>query len=91
VRRFDPPLNRSTRIFVVAHFAIVLVAATTLLWFADTLPLVLLAAAALAILALLWLIGAVMQGRMGWLAALATEVAVGTLLAASLAAGLQVG
>ncbi|MCM2310257.1 MAG: sterol desaturase family protein [Steroidobacteraceae bacterium] len=91
VRRFDPPLNRSTRTFVVAHFAIVLVAATTLLWYADTLPLVLLAAAALAILALLWLIGAVMQGRVGLRAALALEVAVGVLLAASLAAGLQVG
>lgn len=91
VRRYDPPMNRGSRAFVVAHFAIVLAGATALLWFAGTLPLVLLAAASLAILALLWLIGAVMQGRLGLPAALAAEVAVGALLAASLAAGLQVG
>jgi hypothetical protein len=91
VRRFDPPMGAVTRAFVVAHFAIVLVAATVLLWFSGTLPFPTLAAASVAILAVLWLIGAVMQARLTVLAALATEIVVAAVLVASVAAGLQVG
>jgi hypothetical protein len=50
-----------------------------------------LAAAAFAILGMLWLIGAVMQGRLTLRNALLAEAAVGAMLVASLAAGLQVG
>jgi sterol desaturase/sphingolipid hydroxylase (fatty acid hydroxylase superfamily) len=91
VRRFDPPMGAVTRAFVVAHFAIVLVAATVLLWVSGTLPFPMLAAASLAILAVLWLIGAVMQARLTVPAALATEIVVAAVLVASVAAGLQVG
>ena len=40
------------------------VGATALLWYADQLPFAMLAVAALAVLGVLWLIGAVMQGRL---------------------------
>jgi len=90
VRRFDPPMGRAAHAFAWAHFAIVLVGATTLLWYADTLPFPMLAAASLAVLAVLWLIGAVMQGRLRVTSALGAEAVVGALLAASLAAALQV-
>jgi hypothetical protein len=90
VRRFDPPVGAGARVFVVAHFAIVLVAATVLLWHADALPLPLLAAASLAILAVLWLIGAAMQGRLGVVAALGAEAAVGALVVASMTAAADV-
>ena len=91
VRRFDPPVGRAAQAFVWLQFTGVLVAATTLLWFADALPFPMLGAASLAILAVLWLIGAVMQGRVRAGTALVAEAAVGALLVASLAAGLQVG
>jgi sterol desaturase/sphingolipid hydroxylase (fatty acid hydroxylase superfamily) len=91
LRRFDPPMGRVANAFALLHFGAVLVAATALLWFAGSMPFPMLAAASLAILAVLWLIGAVMQGRVRPGTALAAEAVVGTLLAASLAAGLQVG
>ena len=91
LRRFDPPMGRAARAFALLHFGAVLAGATALLWYADTLPLPMLAAAACAILGVLWLIGAVMQGRLTLRNALLAEAAVGAMLVASLAAGLQVG
>jgi hypothetical protein len=91
VRRFDPPMGRAAQSFALLHFGAVLAGATALLWYADTLPLPMLAAASLAILGVLWLIGAVMQGRLTLRNALLAEAAVGAMLVASLAAGLQVG
>lgn len=91
LRRFDPPVGRPARVFALLHFSAVLAGATALLWYADALPLPMLAAAACAILGLLWLIGAVMQGRLTPRNALLAEAAVGAMLVASLAAGLQVG
>ena len=64
VRRFDPPMTRGTRVFAGVHFAIALAVATPLLWYSDTLPFAQLALAAGAILAVLWVVGAVMQGRL---------------------------
>jgi len=87
VRRYDPPMTRPAQAFAVAHFAIVLVGATVLLWYADMLALPRLATFSLAILALLWLIGAVMQGRLRIRTALAVEIVVATMLAASMASG----
>jgi hypothetical protein len=91
LRRFDPPMHRPAQVFALLHFGAVLVGATALLWHADTLALPMLAAASLAILGVLWLIGAVMQGRLTLRNALLAEAAVGAMLVASLAAGLQVG
>jgi sterol desaturase/sphingolipid hydroxylase (fatty acid hydroxylase superfamily) len=91
LRRFDPPMGRAARAFALLHFGAVLVGATALLWHADTLPLPMLAAAAGAILGVLWLVGAVMQGRLTLRNALMAEAAAGAMLVASLAAGLQVG
>jgi hypothetical protein len=91
VRRYDPPMSRTARAFAVTHFALVLIAATALLWYAETMPFPMLVAASLAILGVLWLIGAVMQGRLALRRALLAEAAVGAMLVASLAAGLQVG
>jgi sterol desaturase/sphingolipid hydroxylase (fatty acid hydroxylase superfamily) len=92
VRRYDPPLQPGARAFTLVHFAAVLVGATTLLWYSSELPLTLLAAAAVAVLGVLWLIGAVMQGRLAPGRALLIEVGTALLLAAALAAGgLQVG
>ena len=87
VRRFDPPMSGAVRAFVLAHFGGVLFAATALLWFAGDLPLPMLAAAAGAILAVLWLLGAVMQGRMRIGPALLAEATVGALLVISIVAG----
>jgi sterol desaturase/sphingolipid hydroxylase (fatty acid hydroxylase superfamily) len=91
LRRFDPTMNRPAQVFALMHFGAVLAGATALLWYADTLPWPLLAASACAILGVLWVIGAVMQGRLGIRTALVAEAAVAAMLAASLAAGLQVG
>jgi hypothetical protein len=90
VRRFDPPMGRSAQAFALVHFSAVLAGATALLWYADTLQWPMLVAASLAILGVLWLIGAVMQGRLTLRRALLAETAVGAMLLASLAAGLQV-
>jgi sterol desaturase/sphingolipid hydroxylase (fatty acid hydroxylase superfamily) len=92
VRRYDPPLDRAAQAFVVVHFVAVLCGATALLWYAGQLPFATLVVAALAILGVLWLIGAVMQGRLAPAGAVAAECAGALLLYAGLAAGLlQVG
>ncbi len=92
VRRYDPPLGRAAQAFVIVHFVAVLCGATALLWYADQLPFATLAVAALAVLGVLWLIGAVMQGRLAPARAVAAECVGALLLYAGLAAGLlQVG
>jgi sterol desaturase/sphingolipid hydroxylase (fatty acid hydroxylase superfamily) len=86
VRRFDPPMNRAVRAFVVANFSVVLVLTTALLWWAAALPFTALAAASLAILGVLWIIGAVMQGRLAMTRALGIEFACALLLSSAVAA-----
>jgi sterol desaturase/sphingolipid hydroxylase (fatty acid hydroxylase superfamily) len=86
VRRFDPQMSHGTRTFVLAHFFVALVGATALLWYADTLPLAALAAASLAVLGVLWVVGAVMQARLALTSALLLELAAALLLAAAIAA-----
>ena len=90
LRRYDPPMDRAARSFVVAHFTIILFGATALLWYAGSVPFPTLAGLATAILALLWLIGAVMQGRLRVTTALAAEIPVLLLAAAAAALALQV-
>jgi len=92
VRRYDPPLQPGARAFAIVHFVAVLVGATALLWYSSEWPLTMLAAASVAVLGVLWLIGAVMQGRLTPGRALLIEAGTALLLAAALAAGgLQVG
>jgi hypothetical protein len=85
VQRFDPPMSRAAQAFVFVNFVVVLAGATALLWYADALPFPTLAAAGLATLAVLWTIGAVMQGRLAIGTALAIELGV-ALLASAVAA-----
>jgi sterol desaturase/sphingolipid hydroxylase (fatty acid hydroxylase superfamily) len=86
VRRFDPPMSRGARVFVFASFSVVLVGATMLLWYASVLPFEALVVVAAAILGVLWMIGAVMQGRLGLPTAIGVEVAAVLLVSAAVAA-----
>jgi alkylglycerol monooxygenase len=63
VSTYDPPMPRAARIFAPVQLALAILATLPLLWFSDTLPRAALWAGAAAIVALLWLTGAVMQGR----------------------------
>jgi len=67
------------------NFVVVLVAATALLWYAAELPFAALVAAALAVLGTLWIVGAVMQGRLSVVTALAIEMVAALLLSAVVA------
>jgi len=86
MRRFDPPMGRTARAFAVVNFVAVLVGATALLWYSGDLPFVALLAASLAVICVLWLIGAVMQGRLVPLHAIALEALAALLVAAAVAA-----
>ena len=74
VRRFDPPMSGGTRGFAAAHFTVALLASVPLLWFSDTLALAPLALGSGAIVALLWITGALMQGRLSVRAALGIDL-----------------
>ena len=92
VRRYDPPMPAGARLYTLVHFVALLLASTALLWYSQDLPLTMLAAAAIAVLGALWLIGAVMQGRLAPGRALLIEAGTAMLLAAAWSAGgLQVG
>jgi sterol desaturase/sphingolipid hydroxylase (fatty acid hydroxylase superfamily) len=75
VRRFDPPVSRAARAFALVHFAVALAGALPLLWYSDSLPLPMLAAGAFAVIGVLWITGAVMQGRLRLPTALSIETA----------------
>ena len=89
VRRYDPPMSRGTRAFVFTSFSVVLLGATTLLWYAESLPPGALGAIAGAILGMLWMIGAVMQGRVRLPTAVAIVVAAVLLVSVAFAARAQ--
>jgi sterol desaturase/sphingolipid hydroxylase (fatty acid hydroxylase superfamily) len=61
--RFDPPMTSSMRRFALAQMIVAILATLPLLWFADQLSAQRLSAWALAIAVWLWLVGAMMQGR----------------------------
>ncbi len=87
LRRFDPPMRKGARWFVVAQFCAVLLSSTLLLWFESSMGLPAVAAWSVATIAVLWITGAVMQGRLRLPAALTIEAAALTLLAVSVRAG----
>jgi len=92
VRLYDPPMPAGARLYTLVHFVALLLASTALLWYSQDLPLSMLAAAAVAVLGALWLVGAVMQGRLAPGRALLIEAGTALLLAAAWSAGgLQVG
>jgi sterol desaturase/sphingolipid hydroxylase (fatty acid hydroxylase superfamily) len=83
VRTFDPPLATAARVFGAAQIALAVLGTTALLWYADALPFVQRVCGAVAIIGVLWLTGAVMQGRLRILpAALLQVVLLGALLGA---------
>jgi sterol desaturase/sphingolipid hydroxylase (fatty acid hydroxylase superfamily) len=87
LRRYDPPMRRGTRLFVVVQFCALLVSSTLLLWFESSLDVSAVAEWSVATIAVLWITGAVMQGRLRLPVALATEAALVALLAVSLNSG----
>jgi sterol desaturase/sphingolipid hydroxylase (fatty acid hydroxylase superfamily) len=86
LRRYDPPIGRGARWFAATQFVAVLLGTAPLLWFAPSLPFAELAAWSAATIAVLWITGAVMQGRLRVPVALAIEAAAAVLLAVSLQA-----
>jgi len=86
LRRYDPPMTHGGRWFTTVQFVAVLIGATALLWYSPTLSFAEVAAWSAAVLAVLWLTGAVMQGRLRIPAALAIEVASLALLVVALPA-----
>ena len=86
LRRYDPPMTSGIRWFAALHFIAVLAATTPLLWYSSELPFAELAAYSTAVLAVLWLTGAVMQGRIRIPAALGIEAVAVALVLASISA-----
>jgi hypothetical protein len=89
LRRYDPPMTRGSRWFTAAQFVAVLIGATALLWYSPTLSFAAVAAWSAAVLAVLWLTGAVMQGRLRIPTALAIEMTSLALLVVALPARAQ--
>ncbi|HEX9206899.1 MAG TPA: sterol desaturase family protein [Steroidobacteraceae bacterium] len=82
VRLYDPPMSAGVRAFALLHLVAAILGTMPLLWFASELAPLALAGGAAAILGVLWLTGAVMQGRLPLRLAVAIEiVAAGIALA----------
>ena len=87
VEVYDPPMTRAVQSFALLHLAAAVLGTLPLLWFASELGPLALAGGAAAILAVLWVTGAVMQGRVGLRPAIALEaLVVGVVLAVGSAA-----
>ena len=63
VRRFDPPVSRSAQVLAALQFAALLGGVALFLWHADSSPLLRNASGAGVLLAGLWALGALLQGR----------------------------
>jgi sterol desaturase/sphingolipid hydroxylase (fatty acid hydroxylase superfamily) len=88
VRVYDPPLGAASRRFATVQLVLAILATLPLLWFAEHMPRATMLAWAAAVVVVLWLIGAVMQGRMQILRALVIElVAIALALAVAYQAG----
>lgn len=84
VQRFAPPMARSVQVFAAAQFALMLAGVAAFLWMADAWPLWRSAVVFAVLLAALWAIGAVMQGRIGIGEALLIECAALSMAASAL-------
>jgi sterol desaturase/sphingolipid hydroxylase (fatty acid hydroxylase superfamily) len=87
VRTYDPPMPPAARRFALVQLGLCIAAAVPLLWFSDSLPPLQLAFGSLGIVALLWLNGAVMQGRLGVRAAVTFAAVVVLTVAFAFATG----
>jgi alkylglycerol monooxygenase len=87
VRTFDPPLSTMARVFAAAQITLAVLGTTALLWYADALPFAPRVLGAVAIIGVLWVTGAVMQGRLRILPAVLLQV---ILLGALLGAGASI-
>jgi sterol desaturase/sphingolipid hydroxylase (fatty acid hydroxylase superfamily) len=87
VRTFDPPLATAARAFAAAQITLAVLGGTALLWHADALPFLPRVLGAVAVIGVLWLTGAVMQGRLRILPALLLQA---VLLGALLGAGASI-
>jgi alkylglycerol monooxygenase len=84
VRHFDPPMSRGKRWFATIQFIVVLLGSIPLLWYSTTLSLAQMLMAAVAAVVVLWITGAVMQGRLQVPSALAVEILALSLFALAL-------
>ncbi len=75
VQTYDPPMARPVRAFALAQIALAILGSMLLLWYAEVLPPLPLVAGAVAVVAVLWLTGAVMQSRLRMSRAIAAEIA----------------
>lgn len=75
VTRYHPPMTPAVAWFTGAQFVAMLGGVSLFLWHADTLPLARSVTWLLVLVAALWAIGAVMQGRLGMLEVLMVEAA----------------
>ena len=87
VRTFDPPMSAATRAFALANLAAAIAGSVALLWHAETLARAPLLGAALLVLLVLWLTGAVMQSRLSAGRALAVELGAVALFLLATGAG----
>jgi sterol desaturase/sphingolipid hydroxylase (fatty acid hydroxylase superfamily) len=87
VRTFDPPLSTMARVFAAAQITLAVLGITALLWYADALPFAPRVLGAVAIIGVLWVTGAVMQGRLRILPAVLLQL---VLLGALLGAGASI-
>ncbi len=75
VQTYDPPMPRPVHAFAVAQIALAILGSVVLLWYSESLAAAPLIAAAVAVIAMLWLTGAVMQSRLRMSHAIALELA----------------
>lgn len=75
LKRYDPPMTRGVRRFAVVHLTAAVLATLPLLWYSDSVPLAQLLVGSIAIIAVLWITGAVMQGRTSVVRGFAMEAA----------------
>jgi hypothetical protein len=61
---YNPAMSRSTVWFAGLHMLMLFAALSLFLWYEDTLPAQVLAAIAVQLIASLWIVGAVIQGRL---------------------------
>jgi sterol desaturase/sphingolipid hydroxylase (fatty acid hydroxylase superfamily) len=84
VTTYDPPLSAAARVFATFQLTLAILGSVLVLWYSESMPAALLLAAAVAVITVLWLTGAVMQGRLALSRALAVEaVALAALLLAA--------
>jgi sterol desaturase/sphingolipid hydroxylase (fatty acid hydroxylase superfamily) len=86
VRTFDPPMTPSVRSFALVQLTAVILGTIPLLWYSSELPAAALVGGAAATLTLLWVVGAVMQGRLRLSLALGAELALLGIVVAATAA-----